>query len=396
MNTHSNTLSSYGFADEYQQVYDSVYRFSREELHPLNDRMDREDWFPEQRFRSLAEVGLLGLTVPEEFGGQGLDFLAQCVAAEAMAYWSHGLCAAWLSSENICVHNIVRNGSAEQKRKYLPRFCDGTAIGAMGMTEPGAGSDALGSMKMTAVRQGDKFVLNGRKMFISNAPVADIAVVYARTDPAQGHRGISAFIVERDFPGFSSAQKLDKMGWRGSPTGELIFNDCETPVENLIGGENNGAAVIMSGLNVERLVLGFYCLGVAQRALDLSIEYARTREQFGQPIGNFQLVQAMLADMYTDVETMRSLTYQSAIQLHAEDKEGVSRGELRKRCAAVFLHTGRACMRVLDNGVQVHGGMGFMRETEINQLYRCGKLLEIGGGTAQIRQLIIGGELVKG
>ena len=388
-------LSSYGFADEYQQVFDTVYRFSREELHPLNDRMDRDDWFPEERFRSLAEIGLLGLTVPEKFGGQGLDFLAQCVAAEAMAYWSHSFCAAWLSSENICVHNIVRNGNTEQKRNYLSRFCDGSAIGAMGMTEPGAGSDALGSMKSAAVRQGDKFILNGRKMFISNAPVADIAVVYARTDPEQGHHGISAFIVERDFPGFSSAQKLDKMGWRGSPTGELIFADCEVPEENLMGGENRGVAVMMSGLNVERLVLGFYNLGVAQRALDISIEYARSREQFGRPIGNFQLVQAMLADMYTDVETMRCFTYQTARQLFAEDKEGFSQGELQKRCAAVFLHTGRACMRVLDNGVQVHGGMGFMRETEINQLYRCGKLLEIGGGTVQIRQLIIGGELVK-
>ena len=388
-------LSSYGFADEYQQVYDAVYRFSREELHPLNDRMDRDDWFPEERFRSLDDVGLLGLTVPEEFGGQGLDFLAQCFAAEAMAYWSHAFCAAWLSSENICVHNIVRNGSTEQKRKYLPRFCDGSAIGAMGMTEPGAGSDALGSMKSAAVRQGDKFILNGRKMFISNAPVADIAVVYARTDPEQGHHGISAFIVEREFPGFSSAQKLDKMGWRGSPTGELIFTDCEVPADNLMGGENKGVAVMMSGLNVERLVLGFYNLGVAQRALDISIEYARTREQFGRPIGNFQLVQAMLADMYTDVETMRAFTYQTAQQLFAEDKEGLSQGELQKRCAAVFLQTARACMRVLDNGVQVHGGMGFMREAEINQLYRCGKLLEIGGGTVQIRQLIIGSELVK-
>ena len=388
-------LSSYGFADEYQQIYDTVYRYSREELHPLNDKMDKDDWFPEDRYRSLADVGLLGLTIPEEFDGQGLDFLAQCFAGEAMAYWSHSFCAAWLSSENICIYNIVRNGNAEQKQKYLPGFCDGSAIGAMGMTEPGAGSDALGSMRSTARKEGNKYILNGRKMFISNAPVADIAVVYARTDPQRGHHGISAFIVEKDFPGFSSAQKLDKMGWRGSPTGELVFADCEVPAENLMGGENRGVAVIMGGLNVERLVLGFYNLGVAQRALDLSIEYARTREQFDQPIGNFQLVQAMLADMYTDVETMRSFTYQTARQLFAENEEGLSQGELQKRCAAVYLHTGRACMRVLDNGVQIHGGMGFMRETEINQLYRCGKLLEIGGGTVQIRQLIIGSELVK-
>ena len=388
-------LSSYGFADEYQQIYDMVYRYSREELRPLNDKMDKDDWFPEDRYRSLAAVGLLGLTVPKEFGGQGLDFLAQCVAGEAMAYWSHSFCAAWLSSENICVHNIVRNGDGGQKQKYLSRFCDGTAIGAMGMTEPGAGSDALGSMRTAAVKEGDKYILNGRKMFISNAPVADIAVVYARTELEQGHHGISAFIVEKDFPGFGAAQKLDKMGWRGSPTGELVFTDCEVPAENLMGGENRGVAVMMSGLNVERLILSFYNLGIAQRALDLAVEYARTREQFGQPIGSFQLVQALLSDMYTDVETMRAFTYQTARQLFATDKQGFSHGELRQRCAAVFLHTGRAAMRVLDNGVQIHGGMGFIRETEINQLYRCGKLMEIGGGTVQIRQLIIGAELVK-
>jgi isovaleryl-CoA dehydrogenase len=388
-------VTQFGFADEYQQIYDTVYRYSREELHPLMDRMDRDDWFPEERFRSLHEVGLLGLTVPGEYDGQGLDFLAQCFAGEAMAYWNHIFCAAWLSSENICIDNIVRNGNDEQKRNYLPRFCDGSAIGAMGMTEPGAGSDALGSMRTTARKIGSGYVLNGRKMFISNAPVADIVVVYAKTDPDRGHHGISAFIVEKNFPGFSAAQKLDKMGWRGSPTGELVFEDCEVPAENLMGSENSGVAVMMSGLNVERLVLCFYNLGIAQRALDLSVEYAKTREQFNQPIGQFQLVQAMLADMYTDVETMRAFTYQTARQLFIQDPSGMSHGELQKRCAAAYLHTGRATMRVLDNGVQIHGGMGFMRESEINQLYRCGKLLEIGGGTVQIRQLIIGSELVK-
>ena len=387
-------VTQFGFAGEYQQIYDMVYRYSREELHPLINRMDEEDWFPEELYRSTHEVGLLGLTVPEEFGGQGLDFLAQCFAAEAMAYWNHSFCAAWLSSENICVHNMVRNASDEQKQKYLPRFCDGSAIGAMGMTEPGAGSDAIGSMRSSARKEGDKYILNGRKMFISNAPVADLAIIYAKTD-MDGKHGVSAFIVEKDFPGFSCAQKLDKMGWRGSPTGELVMEDCEVPEENLMGGENRGVAVMMSGLNVERSVLNFYNLGVAQRALDLSIEYARTREQFGQAIGNFQLVQAMLADMYTDVQTMRSLTYQTARQLFVESSEGISHGELQMRCAAAYLHTGRAVMRILDNGVQIHGGMGFMREAEINQLYRCGKLLEIGGGTTQIRQLIIGSELVK-
>jgi isovaleryl-CoA dehydrogenase len=387
-------ITQYGFSEEYQQIYDMVYRYSREELHPLNNKMDEEDWFPEDIYRSMHDVGLLGLTVPEEYNGQGLDFLGQCFAGEAMAYWSHSFCSAWLSSENICIHNIVRNANEEQKKKYLPRFCDGSAIGAMGMTEPGAGSDAIGSMRSSAVKKGDKYILNGRKMFISNAPVCDLAIIYAKTDK-EGKHGVSAFIVEKDFPGFSCAQKLDKMGWRGSPTGELVFEDCEVPAENLMAGENRGVAVMMSGLNVERTVLCFYNLGIAQRALDLSIEYARTREQFGQAIGNFQLVQAMLADMYTDVQTMRALTYQTAKQLFIESSEGISHGELQMRCAAAYLHTGRSVMKILDNGVQIHGGMGFMRESEINQLYRCGKLLEIGGGTTQIRQLIIGSELIK-
>ncbi len=264
------------------------------------------------------------------------------------------------------------------------------------MTEPGAGSDALGSMATTARRDGDDYVLNGRKLFITNGPVADVLLVYAKTAPERGNKGISAFIVENTFEGFSVAQKLDKMGWRGSPTGELLFDNCRVPAGNLVGEENGGAGIMMSGLDIERTIGAFYCLGMTQRALDLSVEQANTRQQFGKTIGNFQMVQAILADMYTDIETMRALTYQVGREILLVPAGEGGRGEIHKRSAAAVLHAGRASMRVLDNAVQLHGGMGFMRESEVNRLYRSGKVMEIGAGTNQVRQMIIAGELLKG
>lgn len=300
-----------------------------------------------------------------------------------------------MSSENLCINNLVRNCSAAQKEKYLPRFCKGEAIGALGLTEPGAGSDALGSMATVARRDGDEYILNGRKLFITNGPVAEVVLVYAKTDKTLGQRGISAFIVEKNFPGFCVAQKLDKMGWRGSPTGELVFDECRVPAQNLIGEENNGVGIVMSGLDIERAIGCFYCLGMAQRALDLAVEYATTREQFGKTIGNFQMIQAMLADMFTDVETIRALSYQVGREiLEIESGEG-GHGEIHKRTAAALLHAGRASMRILDQAVQIHGGMGFMRETEVNRLYRSGKAMEIAAGTNQVRQIIIAGELLR-
>ncbi len=388
-------LQQFGFETEYQAVYDMAYRYAREELYELCVKMDQEDWFPEDEFRALGKQGLLGTTVPEEYGGAGMDVLAQCFICEAIAYWNHTFSASLLASENLCINNLVRNASEDQKREYLPRFCDGSAIGALGMTEPGAGSDALGSMATTARRDGDDFVLNGRKLFITNGPVADVLLVYAKTDLARKQHGISAFIVENTFEGFSVAQKLDKMGWRGSPTGELVFDDCRVPAGNLVGEENTGHIIMMSGLDIERVIAAFYSLGLAQRALDLAVEYATVRKQFDRPIGDFQMVQAMLADMYTDVETMRALTYQLGREIvNLEAGEG-GRGAVHKRSAAVLLHAGRSTMRVLDNAVQIHGGMGFMIETEANRLYRSGKVMEIGAGTNQVRQLIIAAELLK-
>ena len=388
-------LQQFGFESEYQAVYDMAYRYARDELYSLCEKMDREDWFPEAEFRALGQHGLLGTTVPEEYGGAGMDVLAQCFISEAVAYWNHSFAASMLASDNLCVNNLVCNANEDQKQIYLPRFCDGSAIGALGMTEPGAGSDALGSMATTARRDGDDYVLNGRKLFITNGPVADVLLVYAKTDLERKQHGISAFIVENTFDGFKVAQKLDKMGWRGSPTGELVFDDCRVPAGNLVGEENAGHIVMMSGLDIERVIGSFYTLGITQRALDLAVEYATVRKQFGRPIGDFQMIQAMLADMYTDVETMRALTYQLGREIvDLEPGEG-GRGTVHKRSAAVLLHAGRTSMRVLDSAVQIHGGMGFMNETEANRLYRSGKVMEIGAGTNQVRQMIIARELLK-
>lgn len=388
-------LEQYGFTQEHQQVHDMVYKYSRDELYPLSEKMDNDDWFPEAQFRKMSEVGLLGITVPGEYGGPGLDLFSQAFACEAMSYWNHTMAGNYLASDNLCINNIIRNANEELKQKYLPGFCDGSYIGALGLTEPGAGSDALGSMATTARREGDHYVLNGRKMFITNGPVADVLLVYAKTDAGKGAHGISAFIVEKDFPGFSVAQKLVKMGWRGSETGELVFDECKVPVENLVGEENNGVSIVMSGLNIERVVLSSHCIGIAQRALDISIDYAKQRQQFKKPIASFQMVQAMIAEMYTDLELMRCMTYQLLKEVNELEQGGGGRGEIHMRTAAVALHAGRACMRVLDNGVQIHGGMGFMWESEINRLYRTGKILEIGAGTNEVRKLIIAGELLK-
>ena len=388
-------LARYGYAEAHQQIYDTVYRYSREQLHPLCERMDRDDWFPEDQYRSLDEIGLLGTSVPEQYGGQGLGFIEQCLITEALSYWNASFGAAWMGSESVCLHNIVRNADDALKARYLPGFCDGSLIGALGLTEPGAGSDALGSMATRALRDGDDFIINGRKMFISLGPVADIVLLYAKTAPDQGAKGVSAFAFETKTPGFKVAQHLDKMGWRGVPTAELVFDDCRVPAGNVIGGVNGGVGVVMSGLNMERVILCFHMIGVAQRALDITLDYANDRKQFGQPIGRFQLVQGLLADMYTDLQSMRAFSYQMAKEVADLEIGGGGRGEAHMRTSAVMLHAGRALMRIVDNGVQVHGGAGYILDLEINRLYRVGKLMEIGAGTNQIRQVIIAEELLK-
>ena len=388
-------LTRYGFSDDQQQIYDTVYRYSRDKLHALCDRMDRDDWFPEERFRALHEIGLLGTSVPERYGGQGLGFIEQCLITEAMSYWNASFGAGWMGSESICLHNLVRNADDALKQRLLPGFCDGSRIGALGLTEPGAGSDALGSMSTRARRDGDHFIVSGRKMFISLGPVADVILLYAKTEPDRGAKGVSAFAFETATAGFQVAQHLDKMGWRGIPTAELVFDDCRVPAANLVGGLNGGIGVVMSGLNMERVILCFHMIGVAERALDISLAYAGERRQFGQPIARFQLVQGLLADMYTDLLSMRAFGYQMAREVADLEIGGGGRGEAHMRTSAVMLHSGRALMRIVDNGVQIHGGAGYIRDMEINRLYRVGKLMEIGAGTNQIRQVIIAEELLK-
>jgi len=382
-------------SDDQQEILDQADRFARNELYPLAERMDAEEWWPDQSFPQIGEAGFFGITVPEAYGGVGSDLVTSGVVLQAFGRWNHALALSWVAHENLCLNNIYRNGNEAQRRRYLPDLCAGRTVGALGLTEPGAGSDALGSMRTTARRDGDHYVLNGSKLYITNGPVADVLLVYAKTDPEKGPKGISAFIVEKGMPGFQVAQKLTKMGYRGSQTGELVFDDCRVPAENLVGRENEGVAVVMSGLDLERAMISPLCLGVAERALDLSLDYAKTRQQFGRPIGSFQMVQSMLAEMYVAVETMRTFTYRTLAAAAPLEVGGGGRGEIHKLTAASVMYAAQACHDVLDRAVQIHGGAGYIWESEINRLYRSIKLLEIGAGTTEVRKLIISGELLR-
>ena len=379
-----------------QMILDNADRFARNELYALSEHMDNDEWWPEEAFPKIGDNGLFGITIPEEFGGAGLDLVAAGLVLQGMARWNHALALAWVAHDNLCANNIYRNGNDAQRRKYLPDLCSGRKIGALGLTEPGAGSDALGSMRTTARRDGDHYVLNGSKIYITNGPVADVLLVYAKTDREKGAHGISAFIVEKDMKGFKVAQKLKKMGYRGSQTGELLFEDCRVPAENLVGGENRGVSVVMSGLDLERAMISPLCLGIAERALELSVDYAKTRKQFGKPVGSFQMVQSMLADMYVQVETIRAFTYRVlAAAAPLEIGEG-GRGDIHKLTAASVMYAAEATHKVLDLAVQVHGGAGYIWESEINRLFRSTKLMEIGAGTTEVRKMIIAGDLLKG
>ncbi len=365
-------------------------------LHPLQPRMDDEDWFPREAYGELASMGFLGLTVAPEWGGQGLDYLTAGMIAEAMAMANPALAFSWVSHDNLCLNSLYRNGTDAQRARYVPAMCRGEMIGALAMTEPEAGSDALGSMRTRARREGQHYVLDGRKIYITNGPVADVLIVYAKTSPEPGSRGISAFVVERGFPGFGVAAKLDKMGFRGSPLGELVFENCRVPAENLLGSEGQGHVVMMSGLDIERAMSAPLCLGPAQRAFDLALEHARLRRQFGAPIGSFQLVQSKLAEMYVALESARTFLHRVLAACDATPHAEVGRGDIHKLAAAALFQAARAGSFVLDEAVQIHGGFGYMRDTEINRLYRTGKVMEIAAGTQEIRKLIIARALLKG
>jgi len=375
-------------------VLDQADKFARRELLPLLPKMDDEEWWPPHLFKLLGDNGYIGVTAPSDLGGAGMDFFSQGLVTQAFSRYNAGAAMSILAHDNLCLNNILRNASAEQKAKYLPGLISGELVGALGLTEPGAGSDALGSMATTARREGNDYVLNGTKMFITNGPIADVLLVYAKTAPDLGAHGISAFIVEKEYPGFSVAQKLSKMGLRGSPTGELLFNECRVPATNLVGEENAGVAITMSGLDIERCVVGFACLGIAERCLALAIDYARTRKQFKRAIGEFQMVQKMIADMYASIEALRALTYQLAIEMNDLERGGGGRGDVHKRAAALALLAGQTAMSCADQSVQIHGGTGFIWETEINRIYRGAKLFEIGAGTNEVRRVIIARELL--
>lgn len=380
----------------YQEIYDQAYRFAQERLHPLLARMDDEDWYPPHLMQELADAGYLGITAPPELGGAGLDLFASGMVGEAMCYWNLNANAIWGPHENLCLNNLLRNGNEAQKQRYIPALCRAEMIGALALTEPGAGSDALEGMRTTARREGDTYVLNGRKLFISNGPIADVLLVYAKTAPERGAKGISAFIVEKGMPGFGVAQQLKKMGWRGCPTGELVFDECRVPVANRVMDENAGVAVVMSGLDIERAFFAVGMIGGIQRVLDLSLEYAAQRRQFGKAIGEFQMVQAQLADIYTELEAARLLAYRALLACNALEAGGGGRGELHKLCAAALLKAGRLHVEATEAAVQIHGGMGFMWETEVNRHYRNAKISDIGAGTREIRRIIIATELLKG
>ncbi|MBI4694724.1 MAG: acyl-CoA dehydrogenase family protein [Gammaproteobacteria bacterium] len=390
----TTTTPAFWLSQDAQAMLDEADKFAKKELHPLFPRMDDEEWWPEDVFRKIGDAGFFGLTVPEEYGGQGLDFFTSGLVGQAMARWNYPLSLSWVAHENLCLNNIYRNSNEQLRRKYLPDLCSGRAIGALGLTEPGAGSDALGSMRTTAKRDGDYYYLNGRKIFITNGPVADVLLVYAKTTPEKGAHGISAFIVEKGFPGFSVAQKLVKMGFRGSQTGELVFDNCKVPAANLVGEEDNGVSVVMSGLDLERAVISPICVGIAERALELAIEYAQMREQFGKPIAKFQMIQSKIADMYVWVETMKTFCYRVLAECNDLEIGGGGRGMIHALSAGSIMYTADTLNKVLNEALQIFGGYGYMWDAEINRLYRANKLLEIGAGTTEVRKMIISGEVL--
>lgn len=386
---------SIGLSAERQNLLDSADRYARTELYPLAQRMDDEEWWPDAAFRGLGGLGFLGITAPPQFGGLGGDVFTSGLIAQAFSRWNHAFALAWVVHENLCLNNVDANANEEQRARFLPRLTSGEWIGALGLTEPGAGSDALGSMRTTARRDGDDYVLNGSKIYITNGPIADVVLVYAKTDASRGNQGISAFVVPTDTPGFKVAQKLTKMGFRGSQTAELVFDECRVPAANRLRGENEGVQVVMSGLDLERAMISPILLGICERALELTIEHAKTRVQFGKPIGSFQMIQAKIADMYVWVETMRSFTYQVLAECAQLGHGAGGRGRIHALTAASVMYAAETANRVLNEAVQVHGGIGYIWESEINRLFRSIKLMEIGAGTTEVRKLIIAGELLK-
>ncbi len=377
----------FGLGETADLLRDTVMSFASERIAPRADEIDREDSFPRDLWPQLGEIGLLGITVEEDFGGAGMGYLEHCVAMEEISRASASVGLSYGAHSNLCVNQIKRNGNADQKRRYLPKLISGEHVGALAMSESGAGSDVV-AMTTRADKKGDRYVLNGTKFWITNCTEADTLVIYAKTDPGAGPKGITAFLVEKGFAGFSVAQKLDKLGMRGSPTGELVFEDCEVPEENVLGAVGAGVGVLMSGLDYERAVLAAGPLGIMQACLDLVVPYVHQRKQFGQAIGEFQLMQGKLADLYTTMNASKAYVYAVA--------RACDRGETtRKDAAGAILFASEKATWMALEAIQALGGMGYINDTPTGRLLRDAKLYEIGAGTSEIRRMLIGRELFR-
>ncbi len=385
----ANSLPGLDFdlGEDIEMLRDTVGSFAQAKIAPAAAEIDRSNKFPRELWPQLGELGLLGITVEQEWGGAGMGYLAHCVAMEEISRASAAIGLSYGAHSNLCVNQLRRNGSDEQKKRYLPKLISGEHVGALAMSEPNAGSDVV-SMRTRADKSGDRYILNGTKMWITNGPLADTMVVYAKTDPTAGSRGITAFIVEKAFKGFSSGQKLDKLGMRGSDTGELVFQDCEVPTENVLGVVGNGVNILMSGLDYERAVLAAGPIGVMQACLDLVLPYVHQRTQFGQPIGRFQLIEAKLADMYVTLNASKAYVYAVA--------KACDRGETTREDAAgaILYAAERATWMALET-IQILGGNGYINDFPAGRLLRDAKLYEIGAGTSEIRRMLIGREIFE-